>query len=48
MGKGKTIGKLAAIGAAIAGVIFFWRKRQQSGDDYTGSTPTAVPDTDAP
>jgi len=27
VGKGKTMAKLAAIGAAIAGVVFFWRKK---------------------
>jgi hypothetical protein len=36
MGKGKAITKIAAIGAAIAGAIFFWRKRQHHEDSATG------------
>jgi hypothetical protein len=40
MGKGRTVAKVAAIGAAIAGVIFFWRKRQaHEGDTPAGDTP---------
>jgi hypothetical protein len=29
---GKTVAKLAAIGAAVAGVILFWRKRHAHTD----------------
>ena len=29
MGAGKTVAKLAAIGAAIAGFVLFWRKKQE-------------------
>jgi hypothetical protein len=36
MGKAKAVAKIAAIGAAIAGVIFFWRKRQHHEDSATG------------
>ena len=31
MGKGKALTKLAAIGAAVAGVVFFWRKSHDGG-----------------
>ena len=40
MGKGRAVAKLAAIGAAIAGVVFFWRKRQSP--DGTVAPPTAA------
>jgi hypothetical protein len=40
MGKGKTLTKIAAIGAAIAGVIFFWRKRQHHDEAATGKPAT--------
>jgi hypothetical protein len=37
MGKGKVVRRLALIGSAIAGAVFFWRKRQahegRSGDE---------------
>lgn len=36
MGKGKTLTKIAAIGAAIAGVVFFWRKRRHHDEPTTG------------
>jgi LPXTG-motif cell wall-anchored protein len=36
MGKTKAVATLAAIGAAIGGVIFFWRKRQKHEDSATG------------
>jgi len=36
MGKAKAVAKIAAIGAAIGGVIFFWRKRQHHEDSATG------------
>lgn len=39
MGKGKTLTKIAAIGAAIAGVIFFWRKKHPHTD---APPPTAA------
>ncbi|HUV10898.1 MAG TPA: DLW-39 family protein [Acidimicrobiia bacterium] len=45
MGKGKALTKLAAIGAAIAGVVFFWRKRQEGGAE--GGYPPAADTTDA-
>ena len=34
------VGKLAAIGAAIAGVIFFWRKKQHP--ETPAGPPTAA------
>lgn len=39
MGKGKALTKLAALGAAITGVVFFWRKRQEGGTE--GGFPPA-------
>ena len=40
MAKGK-LGKLAVIGAAIGGVIFFWRKRKANDAGLgTASSPT--------
>ena len=39
MGAGKRFAKIAAIGAAIAGAIFFWRKRQ-AHDQSAAPTPT--------
>jgi len=41
MGAGRVLGRLAALGAAIGGIIFFWRKRQ----DSKGTTPTASDNT---
>lgn len=41
MGAGKTVAKLAAIGAAIAGVVFFWRKKHEH--DPGASTSPAFP-----
>ena len=38
MGKAKAVAKIAAIGAAIGGVIFFWRKRQHHEEAGTGGT----------
>jgi len=35
MGAGKTVAKLAAIGAAIGGVIFFWRKAHHDEQSVT-------------
>lgn len=42
MGKGKALTKLAALGAAIAGVVFFWRKHQEGGgaDGYPPAADT--------
>lgn len=40
MGKGKALTKLAALGAAIAGVVFFWRKSQE-GEPGGGIPPAA-------
>lgn len=40
MGKGKALTKLAAFGAAIAGVVFFWRKRHEGGTE--GGYPPAA------
>ena len=36
MGKAKAVAKVAAIGAAIGSVIFFWRKRQHHEESATG------------
>ena len=42
MGKVKVLTRLAAIGAAIAGAVFFWRKRQAAHGPSTPSNPTAA------
>lgn len=41
MGAGRTLGKLAAVGAAIAGVIFFWRKKHADKPAEAPTPPTA-------
>jgi hypothetical protein len=44
MGAGRVITRLAAIGAAIGGVVFFWRKRHPHPDTGTGAaTPPDFP-----
>lgn len=48
MGAGKTVAKLAALGAAIAGVIFFWRKTHPADDASSPSPPTFPPAADNP
>jgi hypothetical protein len=40
MGVGRAFGRLAALGAAIGGVVFFWRKRHPK-DAGPATTPTA-------
>ena len=47
MGAGKTLAKVAAIGAAIAGAVFFWRKRQEPSQG-AATTPTFPPAADHP
>ena len=47
MGAGKALAKVAAIGAAIACVVFFWRKRQ-AHDQGAATTPTFPPAADNP
>lgn len=47
MGAGRTFAKVAAIGAAIAGAIFFWRKRQEH-DQGTATAPAFPPAADRP
>lgn len=42
MGKPKAVAKLAAIGAAIGGVIFFWRKHHQHDEPTPGGFPPAA------
>jgi hypothetical protein len=39
MAKGK-VGRIAVIGAAIAGVIFFWRKRKHQDASSAASSST--------
>jgi hypothetical protein len=39
MGAAKTVAKLAAIGAAIGGVIFFWRKKHAHDEQPVATTP---------
>ena len=39
MAKGK-VGRIAVIGAAIAGVIFFWRKRKSHDASSAASSST--------
>jgi hypothetical protein len=38
MGVGRALGRLATLGAAIGGVVFFWRKSQEKK-----SGPAAAP-----
>jgi hypothetical protein len=38
MGAAKTVAKLAAIGAAIGGVVFFWRKKHPH-DEQPATAP---------
>jgi len=40
MGVGRAFTRLAAFGAAVGGVIFFWRKRQAK-DTGPATSPTA-------
>lgn len=46
MGAGRTVTKLAAIGAAIAGAIFFWRKTHPH--EQAEPTPVFPPAADTP
>lgn len=39
---GKFIRRLAIIGAAIGGVVFFWRKRQHRHDPGTTGGPASA------
>jgi hypothetical protein len=41
MAKGK-LGKLAVIGAAIGGVIFFWRKRKAHDAGYGAASSSTI------
>jgi hypothetical protein len=43
VGKGKTMAKIAAIGAAIAGFVFFWRKKHPHTDGPGQPTAADVP-----
>lgn len=43
MGKGKSMAKIAAIGAAIAGAVFFWRKKHPHTDAPAQPTAADVP-----
>jgi hypothetical protein len=47
MGAGRTLTKLAAIGAAIAGAIFFWRKTHPH-DETAATSPAFPPAADSP
>lgn len=47
MGKGKVLTRLAVIGAAIAGVVFFWRKKQEH-EQGAGPAPAFPPAADRP
>jgi hypothetical protein len=47
MGAGKALTKLAAIGAAIAGAIFFWRKTHPQ-EHTTPPAQTFPPAADRP
>ena len=42
MGKVKAIGKIAAVLAAIGGVIFFWRRKQNQSHDSGYSSPSST------
>jgi hypothetical protein len=46
MGAGKTLTKLAAIGAAIAGAVFFWRKTHPHDEQHPTTTPPFPPAAD--
>jgi len=39
MGFGRAVTRLAALGAAIGGIVFFWRKRQEK--EGPAATPSA-------
>ena len=44
MGIGRAVTRLAALGAAIGGVIFFWRKRHPEGSGpATAPGPSDLP-----
>jgi hypothetical protein len=43
VGKGKSMAKIAAIGAAIAGAVFFWRKKHPHTDAPAQPTAADVP-----
>ena len=40
MGVGRALTRLATLGAAIGGIVFFWRKRQEKPGPAT-TTPSA-------
>ncbi len=40
MGVGRVLTRLATLGAAIGGIVFFWRKRQEK-QGGPATTPTA-------
>ena len=42
MGMGRAVTRLAALGAAVAGVVFFWRKKHPAADGP--STPPTASD----
>lgn len=47
MGKVKVIGRIAALGAAIGAVVFFWRRNKNKGQDTGYSSPSSTSSSDA-
>ncbi|MEX0664988.1 MAG: hypothetical protein WD598_09510 [Acidimicrobiia bacterium] len=43
MGFGRALGRLATLGAAIGGIVFFWRKRQEKKGTATSPTASDTP-----
>ena len=46
MGVGRAVTRLAAIGAAIAGAVFFWRKSHPHTDSDPATEPKFPPAAD--
>jgi hypothetical protein len=46
MGMGRAVTRLAAFGAAVAGVVFFWRKKHpvEGGPAASPATPPTASD----
>ncbi len=43
MGVGRALGRLATLGAAIGGIVFFWRKRQEKQGPATAPPASDTP-----
>jgi|GEM_PF-1891273 len=47
MGKIKIVSRIAALGAAIGAVVFFWRRNKNKTDDTGYSSPSDTSSSDA-